>query len=81
MLLNRTSFERKDIEKTKYKKPDRIWSISLMIISVLSLIIGIIGIAGFEIPHIYRMIIAVIQIVIGTVLLVTTILKCRKHEK
>ena len=52
-----------------------------MIISVLSLIIGIIGIAGFEIPHIYRMIIAVIQIVIGTVLLVTTILKCRKHEK
>ena len=64
----------------KYKKLNRIWAISLMIISVLSLIIGITAIAGFEIPHMYRMIIAVVQIVVGTVLIVTTVIKCRKHK-
>lgn len=64
----------------KYKKLNRIWAFSLMIISVLSLIIGITAIAGFEIPHMYRMIIAVVQIVVGTVLIVTTVLKCRKHK-
>ena len=62
----------------KDKKLNRIWSISLMILAVLSLIIGITTIAGFEIPHILRLILAAVQIVAGTVLIVVTVLKCRK---
>ena len=62
----------------KDKKLNRIWSISLMILAVLSLIIGITTIAGFEIPHILRLILAAVQIVAGTVLIIVTVLKCRK---
>lgn len=61
----------------KPTKINKIWSISLMVIGVLSLIIGITSIAGVEIPHLIRMVIAVVQIVAGTILIVVTVQKLK----
>lgn len=63
------------------KKINRIWALSLMIISVLSLIISITVIADFEIPHTLRMIIAVIQIIVGVIVIVTSVLKLKAAKK
>ena len=63
------------------KKINRIWALSLMILSVLSLIIGITVIADFEIPHTLRMIIAVIQVIVGVIVIVTSVLKLKATKK
>ena len=63
-----------------HKNLNRVWAISLMIISILSLIIGINSIIGVEIPHTYKLIIAIAQIIAGTILIVTTTLKFKKNK-
>ncbi len=64
----------------KRKKIHKIWGISLMVISALSLIIGITSIIRVEIPHLIRMIIAVVQIVAGTILIISTVQKLKNKE-
>ncbi len=58
-----------------YKMLNRICAVSLMIVGVFLLIIGI---AGTEIPHTLRLIIAGIQIIVGMLLFVTTVFKFKK---
>lgn len=67
----------KGAKKIKAEKLNRMWAISLMIISVLSLILGIAALTGFTIPHMPRMVLAAIQIAAGIVLIVSTVLKFR----
>ncbi len=59
------------------KAIDIAWSVSMMIIGLIGIVFGILSIAGTNIPHTIRLVIAIVQIIAGLVLIATTVLKVK----